>query len=317
MSGLPPFFPPMMAGTAPAPFDSPDHWFELKWDGVRVLAFCEAGRTRLYSRTGREVTSLYPEAAGLHARLSVADAVVDGEIVALDGGIPSFQKIQRRLGLTRPGDVRRMAAEVPVSVVCFDLVVAGGEWIGALPLEERHRRLEDALAPGGPVTLSTPVLHAGVAFFHAAEERGLEGIVAKRLSSPYVPGRRTRDWLKVKTSKHLDCVVGGWSPGEGSRRGSFGSLLVGLHDAEGHLRYVGSVGTGFDERTLDALAAGLEALETSVCPFAERPPVPGARWVRPELVCVVEYREMTDARRLRAPSFKGLRTDKQPQECVM
>lgn len=316
-SVLPPLFAPMMAYTARDPFDSPDHWFDVKWDGVRVIAYCEPGRTRLYSRTQREVTHQYPELANLHERLRVTDAVIDGEIVATEpDGRPSFQLLQQRISVNKPGDVRKVMAEVAVQMMCFDLVFAAGEWIGSLPLVERYDRLAGALAYEGRVLRHDPIENDGIAFFNAAAERGLEGTVAKRKSSRYQPGRRSRDWLKIKVVRQIDCVIGGYSPGRGGRAGTFGALLIGVYDA-GALRYIGSVGTGFDDRMLAGLRKTLEQIEIPAKPFADAvtPPVPGVRWVRPQLVCMVEYRELTKDFRLRGPSFKALRTDKMPEEC--
>ncbi len=311
------FFPPMLATSATEPFDSPDHWFEVKWDGVRVLAFCNRNSTRLFSRTGRAVGGIYPELEDLHERVASSKAVIDGEIFALRAGRPSFEQIQQRLGLTRPGDVRRASGLVPVHLACFDLVVDEGVWIGDRPLEERLDRLGEVIEVGGPVVLSARVREAGRAFFDAAKERGLEGMMAKRVASRYVPGRRSRDWIKIKVVRRVDCVVGGFLPGDGSRRGAFGSLLLGVYDGSGGLVYLGNVGTGFDERMLARLAAELDAAASQESPFTDLPSLRGARWVRPVLVCEVEYRELTAARRLRAASFKRLRTDKAPEECLL
>lgn len=314
-SNFPPLFTPMLATPAPAPFDSAAHWFELKWDGVRLLAYIEEGRTRLYSRRQREVTAQYPEFADLHSRMKLTNAVIDGEIfVADEKGRPSFELVQQRINQSRPADVRRTAAEYPAQLVCFDLVFADGEWIGDEPLSERRELLSSTLAFDDRVVCPDPIPEKGVAFFEAAKARGLEGIVAKQISSRYVPGRRTRNWLKIKVVNTVEVVIGGWSPGRGGRSSSFGSLLMGLYDDEG-LRYIGSVGTGFTDRTLKELQAKLNQLEIARSPFAERIPFPGLHWVKPELVGEVEYREMTSQLILRAASFKALRPDLSPEEC--
>lgn len=313
--GLPEVFTPMLATSAERPFDSPEYWFEVKWDGVRVLAFCKSGGTRLYSRTHREITHQYPEFADLHTRLSIENAVFDGEIFAPDEkGRPSFELLQQRIGLTRPSDVRRAVAVVPVQMVCFDLPFAGGKWVSELPLADRFERLSSALSFEGRILKAEPVPERGIPLFEAAQENDLEGIVAKQISSKYLPGKRTRAWMKIKALNRIDCVIGGWSPGRGSRTGSFGSLMLGLY-GDGELTYIGSVGTGFTDTSLRHLLGELERLEADRSPFDKPPPVPGARFLKPELVCEVEYREMTTGLRLRAPSYKGLRTDKAAEDC--
>lgn len=304
----------MLAATADEPFDSPDHLFEVKWDGVRTLAFCEAGRTRLFSRTGRDVARQYPEFADLHSRLKVQNAVFDAEIVALDAGRPSFERLQSRINLARETDIRRRVEKVPLDLVMFDVVFARDEWIGSEALQDRLEQLGSCFEFGDRVIKSQAVSDNGIALFQAARERGLEGIVAKRLGSHYLPGKRSRDWLKIKIARRIDCVIGGWTPGRGSR-GSLGAVLVGVWSG-GELKYIGSVGSGFNDKSLSDVYAALCQIEIAESPFANRVDLKGVRWARPELVCEVEYREVTSASRLRAPAFKGLRSDKRPEDCV-
>lgn len=299
-------------------FDSPEHLFEVKWDGVRVLAFCDGSSTRLYSRTGREVTHQYPEFNQLAARLNVPNAVLDGEIVALDANSrPSFERLQSRINLSRPSDIARGVSQIALDLVLFDVVFDRGEWIGSRPLIDRLERLGTSVVFGERVLRSEPIPLHGIALFEAAKAKGLEGIVAKAMKSHYIPGRRTRDWLKVKTTYDIDVVVGGWSAGLNSRASSMGALQVGAYDPEGNLRYLGSVGTGFKDRDLRSIRAKLEEREIATSPFADKIPSRGIRWARPELVARVEYRELTNGMRLRAPSFKGLRDDKRPEECTL
>lgn len=280
-----------------------------------MLAFCDHGGTRLISRTGRDITHLYPEFKDLHTRVRPGAVVLDGEIVALDeAGRPSFEVLQKRINMARPADIKRAARQQPLHLVLFDLLFAHGRWLGNLPLTERLESLGAAVRFGGPILRSEQIAQHGLALFEAARARGLEGVVAKRSASHYVPGKRSRDWLKIKTVYDLDCVVGGYTAGNNSRSGSLGALLLGVYDETG-LRYVGSVGTGFDEATLAALRRGLDGIRRDLSPFSGPVPVRGARWVEPCLVCKVEYRELTAAGKLRAPSFKGLRDDKGPQEC--
>ncbi|MGQ0678373.1 MAG: non-homologous end-joining DNA ligase [Actinomycetota bacterium] len=298
------------------PYDHPDHLFEVKWDGVRVLAFCRSGSTRLYSRSGREVTHQYPEFADLHGRLHLPDAVLDGEIVALDAAArPSFELLQSRINLSRPSDIARAISAVRLDLVLFDLPFAAGEWIGDTPLESRAERLGRGIDFSGRVLRSEAIPQAGTALFGAAKAKGLEGVVGKHRLSRYLPGKRTKEWLKIKAVYEIDAVIGGFSAGAGHRSAWLGALLVGAYDTEDRLRYLGSVGTGFSERTLAELLARLSGRAAPSSPFAGQVPEKGVTWVRPELVCVVEYRELTSGMKLRAPSFKGLRQDKLPEQC--
>jgi bifunctional non-homologous end joining protein LigD len=226
---------------------------------------------------------------------------------------PALQGGMRRRPPSGGAGARR---HTPVTFLVFDVLAVDGELLVDRPLEERLARLDDVLVPGGAVQRSEVVPETGRALFHAASERGLEGVIAKRLASPYRPGKRSRDWLKVKVRRDVDAVVGGWLPGEGGRTGALGSLLVGLHDAAGSLRYIGRVGTGFDEAELDRVGGMLGGRRAEESPFGGDPPPPrGARFVRPELVCRVEYAHVTDADILRAPAYKGLVADADPADC--
>jgi bifunctional non-homologous end joining protein LigD len=317
-SGLPAVFAPMLPTLTDKAFDSPDHLFEVKWDGVRVLAFCGNASTRLYSRSGREVTHQYPEFSNLHERLHLPNAVLDGEIVALDpNSRPSFELLQSRINLSRPSDIARGVSQISLDLVLFDLVFCSGEWIGGHPLTDRLDLLGRSVDFGERVLRSEPISTHGCALFEAAKAKGLEGIVAKVANSHYIPGRRTRDWLKIKTIYDIDVVIGGFSPGINARSSSLGAIQVGAYDAEGRLRYLGAVGTGFKDRDLKMMKEKLSELETPANPFSGKVPVKGIKYVRPELVAKVEYRELTNGMRLRAPSYKGLRDDKTPEECLI
>ncbi|MEA2533124.1 MAG: bifunctional non-ous end joining protein LigD, partial [Actinomycetota bacterium] len=313
---------PMLATPAKEPFDD-DRWaFEPKLDGIRAFAYCDEA-TRLMSRNGGDITVAYPELQKVHERLVALDAVVDGEIVAMVDGVPSFEALQSRMHVRNERDIQRLSRQVPVAYVAFDLLYLDGRSRIDLPYTERRLLLEETIVPTGTVQLSTSVVGRGVAMYEAAKERNLEGIVAKRLASTYELGRRSQSWLKVKTSHDADLVIGGWSPGQGKRDGTLGALHMGAYDEKGELLFVGSVGTGFNERTLDDLLARLQALAIPESPFSPestkeiRRLSPVARWVRPELVAIVEFRQLTSALRLRAASFKGLRTDKAPAECTV
>lgn len=318
-----PSLDPMFATLATDPFDSDDWIFEVKWDGVRALAVC-ADETVLLSRTKRDITATYPEFERLHERIVALEAVVDGEVVALANGKPSFERLQARMNLQNPRDIQRMMKEVPVNYIAFDLLYLDGKSMIEAPVEERKQLLGEIVVPAPNVLVSDYVEGEGTALFEAARAQGLEGIVAKRLGGPYRPGRRTRDWIKIKTVHDADVVIGGWSRGEGSRASTFGALLIGAY-SNGALRFLGALGTGFSERGLAEMLPQLQAVESQECPFeggveAVRAgrfgkPIIEPHWAEPDLVARIEYRELTSGGRLRAPSFKALRTDKLATDC--
>jgi len=254
---------PMLAtsGELPPP-EQDDAWgYEFKWDGVRAVAVVEAGTLALWARSSTEITVRYPELNRLPTALAGHDAVVDGEVVALDArGRPDFGALQGRMHRTGP-EVRRMAAAAPVTYLVFDLLAWDGDSLLALPYAQRRERLE-ALGIAGERWVPTPWFRGGgAAVLAASRDNGLEGLVAKRLDSPYRPGVRGPEWRKVKNVRTQAVVVGGWRPGRGRRAGGVGSLLVGVHDDTGRLVYAGHVGTGFT-------AAALEELEPLFTPAA-------------------------------------------------
>ena len=314
----PPVLQPMLATAGGKPFDDPKWQFEVKWDGVRTLAYLGNGATRLVSRRGREVNVQYPELLEMHELLAGENALVDGEIVVLErDGKPSFERLQQRFTVAKP--TQQLLKQHPVLFIAFDLLWLDGESLVERPLEERVSELHHVLVPGPRIQNSVVIEGKGKALFEQVKARGLEGVIAKKKGSIYRPGRRTKDWIKVKATNRQDVVIIGWSPGEGRRGGSVGALLAGVY-RDGTLEYAGHVGTGFTERTLELLKEKLEPLETS------QPPVPAppkdevdvrqVHWVRPELVAEVEYLEFTSQFRMRAASFKGLREDKAPEDCV-
>jgi bifunctional non-homologous end joining protein LigD len=321
----PPDLTPMLATLGDEAFDKPGWVFEPKWDGVRAFAICEDS-TALLSRNRNDITRTYPELEKLHERLVAIDAILDGEIVTLQNGRPSFERLQSRINLHNERDIARAAKSTPVLFMAFDLIYLDGRSLIALPLEERKELLEALVVPDGGLQVSPSIPETGKALYEAAYEQKLEGIVAKKLGCPYRPGRRAKDWIKIKTTITADVVIGGWSPGEGSRSSSFGSLIVGAYVGD-ELHYIGSVGTGFSEKLLAQVLARLEPLQVDECPFAEDPRklgrdrfgkvIKNPRWVTPELVASVEFRELTAGDRLRAPSFKGLRNDVPATECTL
>jgi bifunctional non-homologous end joining protein LigD len=302
---------PMLARTGSLPVN-PDGWsFEIKWDGVRAIAYVQPGRLRLESRNLNEITDAYPEVRGLLDELGMHEAVLDGEIVAFDEhGKPSFERLQRRMHVRGSSAIKRLVASVPVVYAIFDLLYLDGRSLIELPYSERRERLE-GLDLGGRAW-RVPSIHRGdgARLLDATREQGLEGIVAKRLDCRYEPGRRSGAWLKVKNTQRQELVIGGWLPGEGRREKRIGALLAGYYDGA-ELVYAGRVGTGFTEATLDELARRLEPLRRQRSPFDRGPRLPReAVYVEPELVADVEFREWTREGILRAPSFKGLRDDK-------
>ncbi len=313
---------PMLAG-ASAELPRPEkNWsFEVKWDGIRAIAYVKPGRLRLESRNLREITDGYPEVRALLRDLGMREAVFDGEIVAFDdNGRPSFERLQRRMNVTGASAVRRLSASTPVVYAIFDLLYLDGHSLMGLPYHERRSRL-DALGLGGPAW-RVPAVHAGhgTRLLQATRAQGLEGVVAKRLDSRYEPGRRTGAWLKIKHTQRQELVIGGWIPGEGRRSERIGALLMGVYEGEGdnrRLRYAGRVGTGFTEQTLDKLAGMLGPLRCAECRLAGAPKLPrNAVFVEPRLVAEIEFREWTSDGIMRAPSFKGLRDDKEPARVV-
>jgi bifunctional non-homologous end joining protein LigD len=311
----PPTYEPMMAVLTAEPFDDDEWLFEVKWDGHRCLANLGTA-TRLTSRTQRDMTAQFPELIDMHRQLAARNAVVDGEIVALDrNGRPSFERMQDRFHRT-PEELARHKGRVPVQFLAFDLLWLDGQPLLDLPLVERRARLEEVLVETRDIRLSQVVQGAGTDFFEQVRALELEGIVAKRAASPYRPGIRSHDWRKIKALCLQDCVIVGWTPGKGGRAATLGSLLLAVYD-EGRLRYAGNVGTGFTHAFLADLLERLQELQVPRPMFEgfEGTPRPrGARFVRPELVCEVEYLKWTDDHKLRASSFKGLRPDKPPTD---
>jgi bifunctional non-homologous end joining protein LigD len=314
---------PMKARVGDLPDDDPGWAFEIKWDGVRALAYVSGGRVRLETRTGREVTDRYPELRGLGRALGSREAVLDGEVVAFDGeGRPDFGLLQRRMHLASESAVRRRVKDTPVALMIFDLLHLDGRSLLGLSYRERRERLDELALDGE--SWRAPAYHTGdgAALLAASRERGLEGIVAKRLDSRYEPGRRSGAWIKVKNVRRQEVVVGGWLPGQGARRGRLGALLAGVYEpgegeaADPRLRFVGRVGTGFGESELRRLGDLLEPLRREESPFALGRPPRESIFCAPELVAEVGFSEWTRTGTLRAPRYLGLRDDRDPREVV-
>ncbi|WP_282783377.1 MULTISPECIES: non-homologous end-joining DNA ligase [unclassified Nocardia] len=305
----------MLAVAGPPP-DAEGWAVEMKWDGARIMAVCAAGECRLYSRNGRDVGGSYPElVAALRTLAADRALILDAEVIAADAdGAPSFGRLQRRMHVARPGE--HLVAQVPVQLFAFDILAVDARDVTTLPYLERRRLLAEL-----PLTapLSAPPHWLGVgagALLAVAREHRLEGIVSKRVDSPYLPGRRSPTWVKTPLRRGTEVIVCGWTPGSGGHQHTFGSLVLGAHDHTGTLVYIGNVGTGFTQPVRRVLRAALDDIAVPTSPFTTAPPLSGRwHWVRPVLVGDVEYREFTD--RLRMPSWKGLRSDKTAAEVML
>ena len=315
---MPEHVKPMLARAGSLPSDERGWVYEIKWDGVRALAYSSPGELRLESRNLKDISQQYPELARLNRALSSHAAILDGEIVAFDEhGRPSFAALQRRMHVGSAAQAKRLANESPVTYMIFDLLWLDGHSTTTLTYEQR-RELLGALALDG-ASWQTPeqLTGSGKDVLAATAEQQLEGILAKRLDSTYEPGARSAAWVKIKNVGRQELVIGGWLPGEGRRERRIGALLVGVYDPDGAFRYAGRVGTGFSDAELDRLAKLLAPLQREQSPFktGERPPR-GSVFCEPELVAEIEFTAWTAAGSLRHPSYKGLRDDKQAAEVV-
>jgi bifunctional non-homologous end joining protein LigD len=314
---------PMLAESVTEAFDGDDWLFEIKWDGYRAIAFIENGKVRLVSRNQNELTGRYPELKNMARLVQANNAILDGEVVALDDeGKPSFSLMQQRTGF-RPGG-KHVAAKAGVRVLyyAFDLIYLDGEDWRKVPLEERKRKLASIVQSDDSMRYSDHYEAQGKALYQVAKSKGLEGIVAKRRASCYEE-RRSREWLKIKIRHRQECVVGGFTDPEGSRA-HFGSLVLGLYDKQQRLIHVGQAGSGFNQKSLAEIWKTLQELQTKKNPFyGEVEALRKVSWVKPVLVSEIEYSEWTHGAgpgsgpKLRAPVFLGLRDDKDPKECAL
>jgi bifunctional non-homologous end joining protein LigD len=301
-----------------------EHWaFEMKWDGMRALVGIDHGAVWLTSRAGNDATARFPEIAPIADALGSVDALLDGELVALDdAGVPSFERLQPRMQAHGNTAVRERAAVQPVVLMVFDVLWLAGHSTCELPYTERRTLLERLELAGGswqtpPTTYGSAGDQTGESVLETSRALGLEGVVAKRIDSLYLPGRRADSWRKVKTTLGQELVVGGWLPGAGRLEGQLGSLLVGYHDpATGTFEFAGRVGSGIDAATRERLERALAPLRRDDSPFAKTPKLPSPHWVRPELVVEVAFHEWTSQGVLRAPRYRGLRDDKPAAEVV-
>jgi bifunctional non-homologous end joining protein LigD len=310
---------PMLATSVEKPFDDPEWLFEIKWDGYRAVSFLQDGKVRLVSRNQNELTGEFPELHELSKLIKAKNAVLDGEVVALDEqGRASFSLMQQRTGIRKGG--RRVGARRELQIVyyIFDLLYLDGFDLRRVALEQRKQVLAQIVAPSELVRYSDH-FPQGLALFEVAKQKGLEGILAKKRASHYEE-RRSREWLKIKVTQTIDCVVGGYTDPEGSRQ-YFGSIVLGLYDEKGRLIHVGQAGTGFNQAMLKEIWQVLKALETNRNPFYGDVDAAHVHWVKPERVAEIKFTEWTHettegGMKLRAPVFLGLRGDKDPKECT-
>ncbi|MCL6612192.1 MAG: non-homologous end-joining DNA ligase [Peptococcaceae bacterium] len=307
-----PLVEPMLAVRS-EPFDNPEFLFEVKWDGYRALAYLDSGGTELRSRNRQDITGSFPELGGLHLSVKHLPALLDGEVVVFSGGRPSFGSLQARGRLSDPLKIKRAAVRTPALYLAFDILYVSGRPVIGEPLKRRKEILAASVQGGAFLVVADFVTGSGILFARAARDRGLEGVMAKALNSPYLPGKRSHYWKKIRFTNGVDLAVCGYRPGKGGRK--LGALLL-CGFRNGDLVYCGKVGTGFSREAEDDLIRRLQPLRTGRPPAAvSRQEAGGVIWVRPHLVCAVEYLEKTAGGFLRHPIFKGLRLDKGLEEC--
>jgi bifunctional non-homologous end joining protein LigD len=310
---------PMLATPVPEPFDSAGHLYEVLWDGIRTLAFVDDGRVRLRDRWGSDITRRYPELASMPAYMRETSAVLDGAIVCLDeDGRPDFSRLRLRLGADRPV---RLAAEAPATFQAFDILYRRGQSLAGWPLRRRKEMLLALVRDYGGIGLPDWVERDGVAFFEAARDHGLAGIVAKKADSRYTPGERSSSWLKVRVYERDEFVVGGfavggrWLPGRSKRPRTDVSLMLGRPLPDGRLTYVGEVSGNFEEPWAAALMDRAENVVIADSPFAEPPNVQRlVYWCRPDIVVSIRHAGIVEGRP-RFPVLEGARPDVPVEAC--
>lgn len=304
-------YKPMLAQSADAPFSSADWIFEVKWDGIRAISYINE-KTSVRSRNQKELLDNFPELKELASLAS--NVVIDGEIILMKDGKADFQVLIQRLQKTSKKDIEYMAGKFPATYIVFDILEKDGESLIDKPLVERKKILKETVGEGKYIVHSMFVDEIGEKYYEAALQKGVEGIMAKKKPGHYEPGRRSGNWLKIKPMKSCDCVIFGYTEGEGSREKTFGALILGLYDGADPV-YVGKVGTGFSDNDLDSLLKIFNDLKGGEKHLAGVDTGEKITWLRPELVCEVGYQMVTDDRKLRIPIFRGLRIDKNPEEC--
>lgn len=306
-------YKPMLARSADAPFNSKDWIFEVKWDGIRAISYVN-DEVSIRSRNDKELRQNFPELEEL--KELTENSVLDGEIVVMKNGRIDFQAILERNNANSRRAVEFMSRSFPSTYVVFDILEKDGKPLLDLPLIRRKKILRENLKEGKHILLSEYVEDRGKSYYEAAFQQGLEGIMAKRKDSQYEAGNRSGNWLKIKKLHSCDCVIFGYTPGEGARRDTFGALILGLYDGEKPV-YVGKVGTGFSQDTLEQLTETFSKMRTGAEPIENTKEVGKIAWIKPDLVCEVVYQEVTNDCKLRAPRFRRIRFDKKPSECSL
>jgi len=324
-----PIIKPMLAKAGSMPDNQEEYSFEIKWDGIRVIFYLEKNRFRLMSRNLKDITSQYPELGPLATAVAQqhTELILDGEIVSFGpAGLPSFSQLQHRMGLTNDHAIREMVDKAPVHYIIFDILSLDSCSLLEKTYTERRAILEGLSLDGAYWQTPGYKTGQGTTILVASRKLGLEGIILKRLDSTYQPGKRTGAWLKIKNQHRQELVIGGWVPGQGGRTGQIGALLIGYYDVTAEaaqargtgqrLLYAGKVGTGFTQSSLTRLAKLLAPLSIKASPFAQDPRIKNVRFVEPKLIGEFEFTEWTPNNTLRHPSFKGIRTDKEPLQVI-
>lgn len=324
-----PIIKPMLAKPGVLPDEQDNCSFEIKWDGIRAVFYLEQNKYKLLSRNLKDITGQYPEFLALAeaAGRSCTDLILDGEIVAFNSsGLPSFSRLQHRMGLTQDKTILEMMTKVPAHYMIFDILLLNGNLLLPKTYSERRSILEGLQLDGAHWQTPDYKTGDGREILAASRKLGLEGIIAKRLDSCYQPGKRTGAWLKIKNQRRQELLIGGWVPGQGARAGTIGALLLGYYDvlpqaaaARGvpqQLLYAGKAGTGFTTDFLAVLSKRLAAITRPTSPFAPQPAVNNAHFVEPVLIGEFEFTEWTPNDTLRHPAFKGLREDKDPRQVI-
>ncbi|HWR41586.1 non-homologous end-joining DNA ligase [Sporomusa sp.] len=324
-----PIIKPMLAKAGSLPDEQDNYSFEIKWDGIRAILYLESNKFKLLSRNLKDITHQYPELHALakEAGSSHTELILDGEIVAFDpSGLPSFSRLQHRMGLTHDKTIIEMMQKIPAHYIIFDILSLDSHSLLEKTYTERRTILESLRLDGTHWQTPGYKTGDGKTILDASRKLGLEGIIVKRLDSTYQAGKRTGAWLKIKNQRRQELVIGGWIPGQGTREGKIGALLIGCYDvtpqvaqARGvpqNLLYAGKAGTGFTQAILAALGKRLAPLSRPTNPFTQDPTVKNARYVEPVLIGEFEFTEWTPNHTLRHPSFKGLRDDKDPRQVI-
>ncbi len=306
-------YKPMLAISEGTPFSSDEWIFEIKWDGIRAISYVN-NELSVRSRNQTELIHNFPELAEL--KDLTGNCVLDGEIIVMKNGLADFQTVIQRNKSTAPGDIEHLSSEFPATYVVFDIMEKDGLPLLDVPLLERKTILKKSVREGKYVVLSLFVEDKGESYFRAALEKGVEGIMAKKKQSPYEPGKRSNNWLKIKQIKTCDCVIFGYTGGKGSRDKAFGSLILGLYDGKNPV-FIGKVGTGFSQQYMEDLKMSMDKYQVDKETLGQVDTDRDITWLRPELVCEVGYQSVTEDRRLRIPVFRRLRNDKNPLECTI